>query len=216
MNTLAPSGLTHRGLVLPYGDINLGQHWLREWLVAWCHQAITWTNVDLSSVRSSGIHLRAILQEIPQPSVNEISLKITYLKFCSNLPGADELNSISISHKICTLFSCVLFCYSYIISSLWMYIKISLRITSLALGQSYDCPSASEEILIAMGEMDWITQNTVCNTVPLTTLRPWQNGCLFKDNIFTCIFLNENVLRFKFYWSLFLTLKLTIFQQWFK
>ena len=36
-----------------------------------------WTNVDLSSVRSSGIHLRAILQEILQPSVTEISWKIT-------------------------------------------------------------------------------------------------------------------------------------------
>ena len=43
-------------------------------------------------LRSSGIHLRAILQEIPQPSVTEMSLKITYLKFCSNLPGANELN----------------------------------------------------------------------------------------------------------------------------
>ena len=37
-------------------------------------------------------HSSAILQEIPQPSVIEISLKITYLKFCSNLPGANELN----------------------------------------------------------------------------------------------------------------------------
>ena len=55
------------------------------------HQAITWTNVDLSSARSSGIHLRAILQEIPQPSVTEISMKITYLKFCSNIPGTNEL-----------------------------------------------------------------------------------------------------------------------------
>ena len=75
----------------PYGDINLGQHRLRQWLVAWRHQAITWTNVDLSSVRSSGIHLRAILQEIPQPSVTEINLKITYLKLCSNFPGVNEL-----------------------------------------------------------------------------------------------------------------------------
>ena len=41
--------------------------------------------------RSSGIHLKAILQEIPQPSVTEISLKITYLKFYPNLPGANEL-----------------------------------------------------------------------------------------------------------------------------
>ena len=28
------------------------------WLVAWWHQAITWTNVDQSSERSCGIHLR--------------------------------------------------------------------------------------------------------------------------------------------------------------
>ena len=34
---------------------NLGQHWFRQWLVAWRHQAIAWTNVDLSSVRWSGI-----------------------------------------------------------------------------------------------------------------------------------------------------------------
>ena len=71
------SELTHCGLVTPYGNINLGQHWLRYWLVAWRHQAITWTNVDLSSVRSSGIHMSAILQEMPQPSVNEISMKFS-------------------------------------------------------------------------------------------------------------------------------------------
>ena len=60
--------LTHCGLVTPYDDRDLGQHWFRKWLVAWWHQAITWTNVDLSSVRSSGIHLSAILQEMHQPS----------------------------------------------------------------------------------------------------------------------------------------------------
>ena len=36
----------------PYRDIDMGQHWLRQ-------QAITWTNVDLSSVFSD-IHLKAI------------------------------------------------------------------------------------------------------------------------------------------------------------
>ena len=66
-------------------------------LVAWRHQAITWTNVDIS-LRSNGIHLRAILQEIPQPSVTAISLKITYLKFCSNLSGANELIISLLSH----------------------------------------------------------------------------------------------------------------------
>ena len=81
--------LTHCGLVTLYGDRDLGKHWL-----TWRHQAITWTNIDLSSGRSSGIHLSAILQEIPQipkPPIAKISLKITYLNFHWNLPGANEL-----------------------------------------------------------------------------------------------------------------------------
>ena len=52
---------THCGLVTPYDDMELGQHWLRYWLVAWWHQAITRTNVDWASVKSSDIHIRAIL-----------------------------------------------------------------------------------------------------------------------------------------------------------
>ena len=39
----------------------------------------------------SDIHIRAISQEMPQPSVTKIRLKITYLKFHSNFPGANEL-----------------------------------------------------------------------------------------------------------------------------
>ena len=42
---------------------------------------ITWTNVDLSSVRSSDILLRAISQKISQPSITVIGLKSTHLKF---------------------------------------------------------------------------------------------------------------------------------------
>ena len=49
--------LTHWGLVTPFGDRDLGHHWLRWWLVAWRHQAATWTNVDLSSVWSSDIYV---------------------------------------------------------------------------------------------------------------------------------------------------------------
>ena len=37
--------------------VALRQHWLRQWLVAWRHQAITWTNVDFLSIRICGIHL---------------------------------------------------------------------------------------------------------------------------------------------------------------
>ena len=40
------------------------------------HQVITWTNIDLSSVRSSDICLRTVSQEIPQPSITEISWQL--------------------------------------------------------------------------------------------------------------------------------------------
>ena len=52
----------HWGLVTPYGGRDLGQHWFRLWLVDWRHEAITWINFDLSSLRSS--HLRAVSLEI--------------------------------------------------------------------------------------------------------------------------------------------------------
>ena len=88
---LRSNELTHCGLVTPHDDRDLGQHWLRLWLVAWRHQAITWTNADLSSVRSSDIHLRTISQGIPRPTITKISFKIIYLKLHSNLPGTNEL-----------------------------------------------------------------------------------------------------------------------------
>ena len=84
--------LTHCGLMTPYGDRDLGQHWLRQWPVAWRHHAITWTNVDLSSIRSIGIHSSTILQQILQPPITTISWKITLVKFLWNLPRASEIN----------------------------------------------------------------------------------------------------------------------------
>ena len=44
--------LTHCGLVMPYGNIDLDHNWLRLWLVAWqCHCPIHYqTNVNLSSM----------------------------------------------------------------------------------------------------------------------------------------------------------------------
>ena len=80
--------LTHCGPVTPYGDRDLGQHWLRQWLVAWRHQAITWIIADLSSVRLNDIHHRAISQGMPQPSNTKACLKITYLKYHSNVQGS--------------------------------------------------------------------------------------------------------------------------------
>ena len=91
---------THCGLVTPDCDRYLGQHWLRWWLDAWRHQAITGTNVDWSHVKSYDIHIRAISQQMPQTSISKIYLKITCLKFHSNIPGANELTLFG-SIQIC-------------------------------------------------------------------------------------------------------------------
>ena len=37
------------------------------------------------------MRLRAILREMPQPSITRVGLKITYLKFHSNTLGVNEL-----------------------------------------------------------------------------------------------------------------------------
>ena len=73
--------LNHWGLVTPYGVRELGEHWFRWWRVAWRHQAITWTNVHLSSVRSCGIHLRILwLWEDLKIPIRKAILKTTFLK----------------------------------------------------------------------------------------------------------------------------------------
>ena len=68
-----------------------GSTWAQVKAFACWHQAINWSNVDSSSVRSSDINLRAISQEIPQPSITQISLKINGLRFYSYLPRDNEL-----------------------------------------------------------------------------------------------------------------------------
>ena len=46
-------------------------------------------------LKSSDIHSRAMSQEMPQPSITKIHLKITYLEFHSNFPRANELTQIT-------------------------------------------------------------------------------------------------------------------------
>ena len=51
-------------LVTLYGGINPDQYWLRKWLVASWHQAITWTNTDFALVRFCWTDLTAITQRV--------------------------------------------------------------------------------------------------------------------------------------------------------
>ena len=41
--------------------------------------------------------------------------------------------------------------------------------------------------------MSMVPNTAACGSHTINTLRPRQNGCLFADDIFTCIFLNEKV-----------------------
>ena len=38
---------------------------------------------------------------------------------------------------------------------MWLHVPIFFKVASLALGQSYDCPSASEATLKDMGKINW-------------------------------------------------------------
>ena len=51
----------------------------------------------------------------------------------------------------------IVLCFGYIITIYWifvMYLPTSFRVTSMALGQSYDCPSACEVTLKDRGKID--------------------------------------------------------------
>ena len=85
------------------------------------------------------IHIRAISRQMPQPSINKISLKIKYLKFHSNLSGANELRiklpkpgkayRISeLSETIILIMTCPMFATLYNVShSLIRMIKHNIR-----------------------------------------------------------------------------------------
>ena len=69
--------LTYCGLVTPYGDRDLGQHFVSgNGLLPDGTKPLPEPNVDWWSVKSSDIHIRAISQEMLQPLVTEIHLKI--------------------------------------------------------------------------------------------------------------------------------------------
>ena len=85
--------------------------------------------------------------------------------------------SINIKYEYCLL----ALCFAVVISSVHvihaLYLPVFFRVASLALGQSYDCPSASEVTLNYMGEIGRY-QNRTQNT---TKREPgaWFLWCVF-------------------------------------
>ena len=70
--------LTHCGPVTRYGDIDLGQHWFRQWLVAWRHQAIAYNiNVAFTSMGFYGKFTRSIHESLTHNMFGDYTFKIT-------------------------------------------------------------------------------------------------------------------------------------------
>ena len=59
---------------------DLGQHWIRLWLVVWRHQPISRISIDLSSVRSCAIYQKAIALDMLMKMVSKLHLKIVLIK----------------------------------------------------------------------------------------------------------------------------------------
>ena len=70
-------------------------------LVAWRHQAITWTNVHLSS-----IHMRAPWHWTPWPLITNITLKITYLNCSFKSLRGQWVNTISVLQRQIFWYQC--------------------------------------------------------------------------------------------------------------
>ena len=77
------------------------------------HQAITRTNVGLSLVRSSDMHLRAVSHLIPLPPFTKSWLGVACIRFHSNLPGVNELIQIQLLYKKNYPVTWRLFCHSH-------------------------------------------------------------------------------------------------------
>ena len=88
--------LTHCVPTGSCGATDLGQYWLRCWIVAWKHQPFILSSVDLSSVRFFGIHPRASSQQVPALMFYITCLKFIYLK---SLPHPSGVNKFSWSYQ---------------------------------------------------------------------------------------------------------------------
>ena len=66
-------------------------------IVAWQHQAVAWTSLDLSTIEYCATEQKAIIVEMPMKITTAMFLKITHLKSTPHLPGAGELMSWSMT-----------------------------------------------------------------------------------------------------------------------
>ena len=80
-----------------------GQHCFGQWLVAWWHQAITWTDADISAIWHPGSYFAEILSNIQTYSFMETHFenvgKMTFILIGSQWHCVEHMISISLCNN---------------------------------------------------------------------------------------------------------------------
>ena len=137
----------------------------------WNRQANTWTN-DVS------IQWRIYMSS---SSPNELTLDISVLFLSQKSCNVPNSSSTEVKYTSPSQEACTMFCFVVV---LHQFLSKFCRVTSQALRQSYDCPSASEVILKNMGKRNLQSrdrinttkqniQQTVC--IQLSAVKIWSN-----------------------------------------
>ena len=91
-NVFFSAGITHCGLMTLYGRIDWGQRWIKQWLVAWRHQAIAWAKVELLLESFSGLQITENnIKESAQSTILYNEFKNRTRIYFHIIPGANEL-----------------------------------------------------------------------------------------------------------------------------
>ena len=164
-------------------------------------QAIIWTNDGLVLIEHLGTNLNEILIRIETSSFKKMHFKVSSGKwrpFCLSF----NVSNVSSKSDICSTFTAVLlqtifcytvypkkyahgFCFAVLCCGYTLTdFPISTRLTSLALWQSNDCPSASKATLVNMDKyFMWIHYERL------------HNHNKAKHNKTVCIFLGMYCIR---------------------
>ena len=111
-------------------------------------QAIIRTNAGILLIRTSGTHFSEILSEIHTFSFKKMHLKMSSGKW---RPCCLGLNVLSTKHTVYSKKYAHGFCFAVLCCGYTLTdFPLSIRLTSLALWQSNDCPSASKATLMNM------------------------------------------------------------------
>ena len=190
VNMYDVTSLTHCGLVTSYGAVNLGQHWLGWWLVAWRHRAITSTNIGTPSARSSGIHFKVIFTWIPKIPIPKLSWNLVIWSYSHIFQGVNVWMTGGANY--CDLIYTLL---DQMIAPSWPSDAHLCHQTWLL----FSFNKAPLKILFlthwGRDKMAAISQTTFSNAFS------WMKMYIF---------------RLKFHWSLCPRVQLTIFQHWFR